>query len=789
MTALDHKLRRDLLSLKGQVLAISLVIACGVATLVMSLSVLASLRSTIDRHYDRYHFADVFARLKRAPDSLSAHIAAIPGVAHVQTRVLTDVTLDIPNFPEPAVARLISLPRTDAPGLNDLYLRAGRRPEPGRTGEVLAGEAFTEAHHLRPGDSVRVIINGRLQRLTIVGVVLSPEYVFQMREGDFVPDDRRFGVFWMRHDELAAAYNMEGAFNSVTLKLSPSATEPDVLARLDRLIEPYGGLGAYGRDDHLSHRFLSDELKQLRVMAVFSPLILFSVAAFLLNVVLSRLVSTQREQIATLKAFGYTGREIRGHYVKLVIVVVLLGSALGCGGGAWFARILSGGYEQFYRFPAFELSIPPAAVVLSVLVSAAAAVGGVLGAVRRATALAPAEAMRPEAPATYRPLLAERLGFARLWSASARMVLRHLERRPLRAALSAFGIALGTSILVVGSFQEDVLDFLINFQFFAAQHEDMTVAFAEPAAARTAHELENLPGVLRVEPFRTVPVRLRHGHHSRRLALQGMPPRSSRELSRLLDVNGREVDVPADGVLLSAKLAEVLGVKPGQAVTAEVLEGERPVRELPVVATVDDASGINAYMDLRAANRLMREGDVISGAALSTDPAATDALYAALKQMPRVAGVGVKAASMRSFEQTIAENIRMMRSFNLAFAAIIAFGVVYNTARISLSERSRELASLRVLGFTRREISSILLSELATLTVLAIPLGLLIGTAMAAALSASMDTESYRFPLVIRPATFGYAAVTTAAAALASALIVRRRIDKLDLVAVLKSRD
>jgi len=786
---LDIKLRRDLLHMKGQVLAIGLVIACGVATLVMSLGVLTSLQTTLYDHYDRYRFADVFARLKRAPNSLSAHIADIPGVAHVQTRVVTDVTLDVPGLPEPAVGRLISLPPTGAPALNDLYLRSGRRPEPGRTGEVLANEAFAEAHNLRPGDSVSAIINGRFQRLTVVGVALSPEYVFQIREGDFVPDHRRFGVFWLDHDELAAAYNMEGAFNSVALKLSPGASEPDVLARLDRLIAPYGGLGSYGREDHLSHRFLSDELKQLRAIGLISPLIFYSVAAFLLNVVLSRLISTQREQIATLKAYGYTPAEIGGHYVKMVIVVVLLGVAIGCVAGVGLGRDLTGTYARFYRFPSTEFHLPPWAVAVAFLASAAAAVGGVLGAVRRATAMAPAEAMRPEAPATYRPLLAERLGLTRLWSASARMVLRHLERRPLRAALSVLGIALATSILVVSSFNKDSLDYLIEFQFFGAQREDLTVAFAEPASARTVHELENLPGVIRVEPFRSVPVRVRHGHRSRRIAVQGMPPRPQRQLARLIDVRGRETDVPPDGLLISGKLAEVLAVRPGDTVTAEVLEGERPVYDLRVVAVIDDVSGLNGYTTLRAANHIMREGDVISGAALSADRAEVGALHARLKQMPRVASVAVTAASMRSFEQTIAENIRKMRLFNLVFAAVIAFGVVYNTARISLSERSRELASLRVLGFTRREISSILLSELAALTLLAIPVGLAAGWGFSALICLMLDTETYRFPLVITPATYGYAAVVTVVAALASGLVVRRRLDRLDLVAVLKSRD
>jgi putative ABC transport system permease protein len=790
MRSLDTKLLRDLIHMKGQVLAICLVIASGVATLVMSLSMLDSLESTLLRHYERYRFADVFARLKRAPDALSHRIADLPGVSAVQTRVVADVTLDVPGLTEPAVGRLISAPDAPQRTLNDFYLRAGRYLERGQVGEVLAGEPFAQAHGLRPGDSIHAVINGRRQRLTVVGVVLSPEYVFQIREGDLLPDDRHFGVLWMGHEQLAAAYNMEGAFNSVALKLSPGASEPDVLARLDALIEPYGGLGSYGRADQVSHRYVSDELKQLRGSALFTPLVFFAVAAFLLNVVITRLIATQREQVAMLKAFGYSNREIGAHYLKLVLLVALAGVVLGTAAGAWLGRGLANNYARFYRFPALEFTIPPHVVAVATLVALGAAAGGAWGAVRRALKLPPAEAMRPEAPAVYRPLLVERLGLQRVFSAATRMFLRHLERYPARSALSVLGIALATSILLLSSFMEDTINYVVDYQFFTAHRQHMTVSFAEPAAARAAHDLATLPGVRRCEPFRAVGVRLRAGHRSRRVAVLGLTPHEDRQLYRLLDQRLRPVELPPDGLLLSDKLAEVLEVRPGDTLTVEVLEGQRTVRDVVVSDLIREYAGTNAYMPLRALNRLVRDGDVISGAELSVDPAASQRLYATLKNTPRVASVAVKEASLHSFQETMARNIRMVQVFYAVFAGIIAFGVIYNTARISLSERARELASLRVLGFTRREIAFIMLLELATLTAAAIPVGLALGYVFAALLAAfALDTETYRFPLVIHRATYAYAALMTAAAALASALIVRRRIDKLDLVAVLKSRD
>jgi putative ABC transport system permease protein len=788
MRALNRKLVRDLWRMKGQVLAICLVIAAGVATFVMSLTTLASLRRTLDGYYERYRFADAFVHLKRAPNALADRIAELPGVSQVQTRVVVDVTLDVAGLPEPAVGRLVSIPDRPRAGLNALYLRNGRYIEPGRGNEALVSEAFALAHGLKPGDQVLAIINGRKQALRLVGVALSPEHIYQFAPGELLPDSRRFGVLWMGYTELAAAFNMQGAFNDAALTLTPGASESEVLRRLDRLTAPYGGQGAYGRADQPSHQFVTNEMKELRGMALVIPAIFLAVAAFLINVVVSRLIQTQREQIAALKAFGYTRREVGWHYLKLILSIVVLGVALGTLVGAWMGRGVTQMYTHFFRFPVFAYRLDGITVLLALGISAGAAVVGTLGAVARAAALPPAEAMRPEPPAIYRPVLLERIGLQRWFSPSARMILRQLERRPLKALLTCLGISLAVSILILGNFGLDAIEHVIDTQFYLAQRQDMTLTLVEPASARVLEELTHLPGVLRAEGFRALPARLRSAHHARRVAIQGIDPRG--QLNRLLDMERRVMPLPPGGLVLSAKLAEILDVRLGQPVIVEVLEGERPVRDVPVVGLLDDFSGLAAYMDIDAANDLMREGKVVSGAFLAVDSDEIDNLYTTLKNTPRAASISVKAATLRSFRQTIAENLLRMRTFTILFAAVIAVGVVYNSARIALSERSRELATLRVIGFTHAEASFILLGELALLTLVAIPMGLVLGYALAAVvIRVAYDTELFRIPLVVSWFTYGFAAVVTLAAALFSGMIARRLLAQLDLVAVLKSKE
>ncbi|MCA9216837.1 MAG: FtsX-like permease family protein [Planctomycetales bacterium] len=787
MRAINRKLLRDILQTKAQSLAIALVIASGVAMLIMSLSTLESLRRTRERYYQQYRFSHVFARMKRAPESLAKRIAEIDGIAQLQTRVVREVTLDIEDLPEPAVGRLISLPLRPEQGLNKIFLRFGRYVEPGGDSEVLVSEAFANVHKLKPGDSVEAVLNGRKQSLRIVGIALSPEYVLQIREGELLPDEKRFGIFWMHQEQLAAAFDMDGAFNDLVATLLRGANEKEVLKRIDDLTEPYGGIGAFGRDEQLSNRYLSDEMAQLRSMGVIAPTIFFSVAAFLLNVVLSRIIRIQREQIAALKAFGYNRYEVGWHYLKFVLLITIVGMIIGTLGGAYLGRNLTIMYTRFYKFPIFEFVLDFRVLVIAGIVSSLAAVIGTLAAVRAAIRLPPAEAMRPEPPARYRPTLLERTGLGKLASPSARMVFRNLERQPIKAFLSSLGIAIAVAVLILGSFMTDSLDYIIMFQFSLAQRYDMNVAFVEPVSNEAIHEIGQLPGVLSCEPYRAIATKMKAGPRERRVGIMGLP--SDNELFRLIDDKERRVDIPPDGLMLSTKLAELLDVQHDDQITVEVLEGDRPVREIPVTAQVTEFGGTNAYMNIDAVWKVMREDRSLSGVFLDIDDNHADELYRVLKDTPKVASVGVKKALLRSFQDTVAENLLTMRAFNIMFACIIAFGVVYNNARISLSERSRELATLRVIGFTRGEISGILLGELGTLTACGIPLGMILGYLFALRMTAGLDTEVYRIPLVINPATYAFASAVVVIATVVSGLSVRRQLNKLDLVAVLKTKE
>ena len=781
MRTLTRKLFRDVLRLKGQLLAVSLVMGCGVAMMILSRSLIQTLEGTRAAYYEQYGFADVFCDVKRAPRLVGRRLEELAGVSAVETRVTGRATLEMPGMQEPVDGLFLSVPDGGEPRLNRLCVRRGRLPELGRRGEVVVGEAFAEAHGLGLGAEVEAVMRGARQRLRVVGIALSPEFVFEARPGETLPDARRFGVFWMRERELGVAYGMEGAFNSVLLEVRGEVS--GVCRAVDRVLEPYGGLVAYGRSEHASAQRLDDELRVVRGLSVAFPAVFLSIAAFMTSAVVARLIRLQREQIAQLKAFGYTGWQVGMHYLGFGWVVVGLGGSLGCVTGLWLGRQVVGVYHRFFRFPSLEFEWSGEGVFWALGLSAGATLLGVLGAVRAAVRLPPAEAMRPEAPARYRRAWAERWG----WNLSplVRMVFRNIERRPWGSLFTVVGLSLATAIPIVPGAMRDGIEYLLGFQWDRAQRQTVTLGLVEADAALDA--MRQLPGVQQVEGFRSVAARLAFGAKSRRLPVVGME--RGAELSRLLNAAGDPVELPFDGLVFSAKLGERLGVKVGDRVRLQVLEGRRPEVEVRVGGLVTDYAGVSAYMEIGALHRLMREGQVWSGGHLIVDRARWDDFLRRIRESPRIATLGIKEAVRRSFRKSTGDMIGMIQTLYFGFSVVVSVGVVYNSARIAFSERSRELATLRVLGFSPGEVATVMVGELVFLTLAAVLPGLWLGGKMAGAIVAMASTETVRLPLVLTGRAYATAAGIVLGSAAISCALVARRIRHLDLLAALKAAD
>ena len=793
MTALDRKLLRDLRLMWSQALTIALVVASGVGGFITTLSAVDSLALARDRFYASGRFADVFASVKRAPNALAETLRATPGVADVQTTIEQVVRIELPGVADPVIGQLIGVDPQAPPRMNRVTVRNGRGLDAALDATHLSDQAipalvsasFADARGVRPGARISALINGKRRTLQIAGIALSPEFIFAGLQG--VPDLRGFGVFWVPRDALAAAYDMDGAFNRVAIKLAPGASEHAVVDKISAQLSRYGGREAHGREDQASHAMLVAEINAQRVLGTVLPSIFLSVAAFLLNVVVSRLVATQREQIAALKALGYPNTTIGVHYLKLVLVIVALGLVLGVVLGDVLGTMFTRLYAEFFQFPSFEHRIAPWLLIVSIGITAATAVLGTLNAIVATVRLAPAEAMRPQAPGHYRRTLVERLGITGITPA-LRMILRNMERRPLRTALSVGGVAASVAIVVMGNFFSDAIDYIVDSQFNVSMRSDVIVWMSEAVDNSASVEVARLPGVTAVEPGRDVAVRFVNGHLSERGSIRGLTrhPR----LTRIVDQKNQEASrLDDDGLVMTDRLADKLGLRVGDVVQAEVLEGRQRTLKLPLRTTVREMMGMNAYIERRALNRWLQEGDLATWYALLVERGSEPALLEASKHLPRVVGVFSKASLLRNMQEVSARNIRIMSTVLTFFATVIAVGVVYNNARIALAERTWELASLRVLGFTRAEVSGLLLGEMAIGIAIAIPVGMALGYGLVHLITGLLKSDQFLFPVVIQPATYAWAGIAVLLSGAASALVVRRRIDKLDMVAALKTRE
>jgi putative ABC transport system permease protein len=787
MRALNKKLLRNLWKLRGQVFAIAVVIASGVAVLVMSLSALQALTETADAYYERQRFGDVFASVKRAPRRLLEHIATIPGVRSVDDRIKYLATLSIEGFEEPVIGELVSIPEQGLPPLNRLVMRAGRRVSLGHPDEVVVSEPFAEAQDLHPGSRFKALMNGNQRTLTVVGIALSPEYIYTIGPGALMPDNKRYGVLWMGREALAAAYDLDGAFNTLSLGLLHGTSPESVIERLDRLLTRYGGRGAIARKDQISNWFLMNEIEQLKTMSSILPAIFLAVAAFLSNMVLSRLIATDRSEIGLMKAFGYSNLQVGWHYAKMVMAMAAVGILLGWAVGAWLGRVNTELYAEFYRFPLLIFRPDAGVFAIGAIVSLIAALAGSLGSVRHAATLPPAAAMLPPAPPLFRRSAISNSRPVRWLDQPTRIILRQIVRTPLRALFTSIGIALSVAVMIMAMQWLDAIDHIVEVYFYDAQHQDMMVGMVETQSDTSLQAFRRMPGVLAAEPMRITSVKFQAGIHSHRGSIEGIL--SDPKLQRVYDAKGRTVPVPPEGLVLSTVLADKLGVGIGDIVQVEVLEGRRPQRTLPVVDLFETYIGMSAYMNIEAFNRMMGERGSLDYVNLLVDDNRLDALYKRLKTLPKVSSVTLKNAAVQEFHNTMAETLLIYVSFFAAFACALGFGVVYNSTRIALSERGRELATLRVLGFHRGEISYILLGEAGLLILFGLPLGCLAGAGLGWFMTSAMNSELYRIPLVINASTNAIAVLVTLGASALSAVVVRRRLDHLDLIAVLKTRE
>ncbi|HUT95747.1 MAG TPA: ABC transporter permease [Thermoguttaceae bacterium] len=792
MSVLDRKLLRELRASWLLLTAIISIIAVGVACYVSMGAAYHNLTEAKRRYYRQCRMADFWVDLKKVPLAELDALAELPGVAAIRPRIGFYATVDLEHVTKPLNGMVLSLPARREAVINDVVLRRGGYFTDRRENEVIVNEAFAARHGLKPGDWIRLVLNNRRQELFIVGTAISSEFVYLLQPGSLAPDAEHFGVFYLKQTYAEDVFDFDGAANQIVGRLDPQV-RPDpteLLAGAERLLSPYGVFSTTPLGDQVSNKFLSQEIEGLKVFAVIMPCIFLAVAAMVLNVLLRRLAEQQRTVVGTLKALGYSDRQVFVHFLKFGLAVGLAGGLVGCGAGHWLAEGLTYMYRQVYEFPELVNRFYPELLLIAVGISLGCAVLGSLQGTRAVLRLKPAEAMRPKPPKKGGAVLLERVGW--FWSRLSsgwRMVVRGVIRSRMRTIAGVFAAAMGSAILVNGFMMMDAARYLVDYQFKWILRSDVDLALKDERTEDALREAARLPGVDWAEPILNVSCTFQNGPFRRKGAITGIAPDARLTVPR--DLEAAPIPVPSTGLVMSRKLAEVLHLKRGDLVTVRPTKGLRRERQVPVLQISDSFFGMAVYADIHYLSRLVHEELALSGVQLTTDrnPAHIDALYRELKRMPALQGVSARRDMIANLEKILVEQMGILITAFVLFAGVVFFGSILNASLISLSERQREVATLRVLGYGPWQVGSLLLRESMIVTLVGTFLGMPIGYGLSVLTAMAYDTELFRFPVIATPGTWIWTLALAVLFGLSAHAVVQIVVHRMDWLEALQAKE
>lgn len=790
MRVLTKKILRTVRRNVGQTLAVAAVIMCGTATLIAFTTAHRNLLLSKDTYYAANQFADFEIMLERAPDSVLFKLEEIDGVREVRGRIVEEAKLDLGSGREARTGRIVSMPARRGPVLNNVVVSEGRYFDPSATNEVILSSAFADANELRLGETIQVTVDGRQHALRIVGFGQSPEYIYIIRSiQDMIPAPERFGILWVPEEFAEGALAMQSAANNIVGTVDNPAELDRILDQAETVLETYGVFAKIKSEDQVSNRFISDEIRGLESTTRVIPPVFLGIAALVIAILMNRMVRNERTQIGLLKAYGHSNLAVAMHYIQYAAILGVIGSIAGGLLGQWAADQMMGMYGQFYEFPELRNRFYTDVFLRGSAIAVFFAVAGSWLAARRASRIQPAESMRPEAPRTARHSWLERS--PRVWSMlsfTSKMIARNVSRHPFRAALNAFAVMISCGLLIIGFFMLDGMDYLMRFQFEISQRQDARVNFIVERGQDAVREVARYEHVREAEPQLQYPFEMRNGWYKKDVVIIGLP--QGGRLQRLIDSNENEVAVPETGLVLSERLAYDLGAQIGDSITIKPLYGKVDVeRAVPVKKIVQQYFGASAYMSLDALSDVLDEEMAVNAVLVRMDRGTERTLTERVRDVPGVATVEIRRDAHENLKETLGQQMAVSSVTTILFAGIIAFSVIYNVTTVSLAERERELASLRILGFSRQEVGRVLYRENFMTGAIGLALGVPFGMLACRGLIEAFNTELYRLPFYIDTSTIFVAIGLTISFIVFANLAVRRKLVRLDLVEVLKSRE
>ncbi len=788
-SALRKKLLRDVAGMWGQFAAATAVVLLATMVFVTFRVTYNSLIQCRDAYYRENRFADFFVNLERAPRSALRDVEAIPGVWRVQGRIVKEVPLEVPGNEGSVVGRIVSMPERRERLINDIHMVRGSYFPGTSLKEVIVNPRFCKANGLQVGDTFQATINERKEDLRIVGMAMSPEYVYVIRNvQQLAPDDESFGVIFAREAFVEDAFNLTNAFNDLAGLLRPGADVDRVLEGIEEELSTYGVYLKHGRFDQPSNRYLHEELKGVRAASRAVPMVFLLVAAAVIHVIVRRLTELQRTQIGLLCALGYTKGQVIWHYVSYALVIGVAGTVLGAVLSRWAAGLFLIMYRKFFTFPSLTVRFQASPVFFALALNCGVCIVGAGRSAWRVLKMEPAVALAPK-PAEEQPIVHVGV-LAALWQRlplTWRIAVRNTFRNRARTLFSAGGVAVAMMILVVGRTTNDFVDFIIEHHFGKVELADVRVEFVNERPESAAYDVRHVDGVRRVEGIYQIGADLRKAWRTKFVAILGLP-RENR-LYRVLDRSGARTRVPPQGLIVPRMLADRLDLRPGDTVGLDPFVEDLDERDAVVRGVVDEYMGMNVYADRKHLARLLGKGPMLTGAMATVERRRLKQVMDSLDDLPGVRAVTATGQTLESFMESVEELIGVAVLVQTIAGAVIAFAVIYNASSVSIAEQERDLACMHSLGYSRRQVADIATHEVMPLGLIGVILGVPLAILVSHIIADAFETDLYRLPMVVRPVTYLTCAVLVLCFLFISRWLVRRRVYRIDIVRRLKTRE
>jgi len=780
MKRLNLRLLRLIKNSKGQFIAITALVIVGLTIYTALSTAIVNMEDTLNYYYDETNFADIFVQFSKIPETALDKVNKINGVKDVEGRIVFDIQMKVDNGDEKVKSRIISIP--DNSIVNKLFIVDGNKIE-AKNKDAIVIEQFANARNIRINDTIQPYIEGRVFDLRVSGISASPEYVYLMEnEQSLLPMPDKFGVIYVSEDFARQNFGFKDSYNEVSITVKDKDHIDKIITQIEKELDQYGIKRIYSREEQLSNRMVSEEIKGVKQTSSTVPVIFLGVAAVIIAAMLSRMVRNDRMSIGVLKALGYNNMNILMHYTKFSILIGFIGSVF----GLIFGTILSGNiaklYIQFFNIPMLKFNFYYEYMIIAIVLSIVfCTFAGIWGA-RRVIKILPAESMRPEPPKQGGRAFIDRIDI--LWkhlSFSWKMVLRNIFRNKKRFVFITFGIAMTFAISLIPSMMNSAMNDIFEGHYSDFQKMDYNINFSTPLNINAVNEIKHIVDTDRIEPKIEFPFELIYGNN--KLVANIIGVKSNTEFYGFKNLKGQSINLPNDGIVLSEGLARFIGVEKGDKVKIKTFIPNKDDIYVEVKDIIKQSLGTNGYMEISYMGNILLDKSLITGVYINS----SDNIKGELENIKGIASIQ-SLADMRSiFEQFMGLMIGSI-SVMIVFAGILGFAIVYNSTIMNIAERRLEFSSLRVMGFSKKEIFKIITKENSVMTILGIILGIPLGQSMISSLESTFSTEIYTIEMNPTLSSYIITAILTIIFVIIAQLATYKKINSLDFIEALKNR-